>query len=63
MLVRIRDEYRMVKECLLKLYDSSIHYGMKKAMISNNVRNEMQDSLLELKNENSKLRKEIAACE
>jgi len=32
--VRVRDEFRMVKKTLAGLYDSSIAYGMKKALVS-----------------------------
>ena len=33
MLVRVRDEFRMVKHALQSLYDSSIAYGLKKALV------------------------------
>ena len=34
LLVRVRDEVRMVKSCYQRLYDSSIAYGMKKALVA-----------------------------
>ena len=34
LLVRVRDEVRMVKKCYQSLYDSSIAYGIKKALVA-----------------------------
>lgn len=34
MLVRVRDEVRMVKKAYQSLYDSSIAYGIKKALVA-----------------------------
>ena len=34
LLVRVRDEVRMVKNCYQSLYDSSIAYGIKKALVA-----------------------------
>jgi dynein light intermediate chain len=33
LLLRVRDEFRMFKLALQSLYDSSIAYGLKKALI------------------------------
>ena len=34
LLVRVRDEMRMYKQTLQNLYESSIAYGMKKALVA-----------------------------
>ena len=62
-LVRVRDEARMVKRSLQQLYDSSIAYGLKKALIAYQSKTDMHDKIKALKKENNELRKTIAALE
>ena len=62
-LVRVRDEARMVKRALQQLYDSSIAYGLKKALIAYQTKTDMHDSIKALKKENNELRKTIARLE
>ena len=62
-LVRVRDEARMVKRALQQLYDSSIAYGLKKALIAYQSKTDMHDSIKALKKENNELRKTIARLE
>lgn len=45
LLVRVRDEVRMFKGALQQLYDSSIAYGMKKALIANQSKSEMAEKI------------------
>ena len=42
-LVRVRDEARMLKSSLQQLYDSSIAYGLKKALIAYQSKTDMHD--------------------
>ena len=44
-LVRVRDEARMVKSSLQQLYDSSIAYGLKKALIAYQSKTDMHDNI------------------
>ena len=41
LLVRVRDEMRMIKTTLQNLYESSIAYGMKKALVAGNYKSSM----------------------
>ena len=65
LLVRVRDEIRMTVQAYQTLYESSIAYGMRKALMAEQKKNEMQsrikeleDSCEELANETTKLTKE-----
>lgn len=62
-LVRVRDEGRMLKSSLQQLYDSSIAYGLKKALIAYQSKTDMHDKIKALKKENNELRKTIATLE
>ena len=62
-LVRVRDEARMLKSSLQQLYDSSIAYGLKKALIAYQSKTDMHDQIKALKKENNELKKTIAALE
>ena len=62
-LVRVRDEAIMVKRSLQQLYDSSIAYGLKKALIAYQSKTDMHDKIKALKKENNELRKTIASLE
>ena len=62
-MVRVRDEARMVKRSLQQLYDSSIAYGLKKALIAYQSKTDMHDRIKALKKENNELRKKIGSLE
>ena len=62
-LVRVRDEARMLKSSLQQLYDSSIAYGLKKALIAYQSKTDMHDKIKALKKENNDLRKTIGSLE
>ena len=49
----------MVKRSLQQLYDSSIAYGLKKALIAYQSKTDMHDRIKALKKENNELRKRI----
>ena len=53
----------MLKSSLQQLYDSSIAYGLKKALISYQSKTDMHDQIKALKKENNELKKTIAALE
>ena len=59
LLVRVRDEVRMFKGALQQLYDSSIAYGMKKALIADQSKAEMADRIKALEKENNELTRTI----
>merc|ERR1712166_1637174 len=48
LLVRVRDEIRMTVQAYQTLYESSIAYGMRKALMSEQKKNEMQTNIEEL---------------
>ena len=53
----------MLKSSLQQLYDSSIAYGLKKALIAYQSKTDMHDRIKALKKENNELRKHIASLE
>ena len=63
LLVRVRDEVRMFKGALQQLYDSSIAYGMKKALIADQTKSVMHDRIKGLEKENKELTKTIQELE
>ena len=63
LLVRVRDEFRMVKETLQSLYDSSIAYGLKKALIGESSKETMKNKQLALEKENKDLGYQIEELE
>ena len=63
LLVRVRDEVRMFKGALQLLYDSSIAYGMKKALIADQSKSQMNDKIKALEKENKELAKTIEELE
>ena len=48
LLVRVRDEIRMTVQAYQTLYESSIAYGMRKALMAEQKKNEMQSRIKEL---------------
>ena len=62
-LVRVRDEVRMFKGALQQLYDSSIAYGMKKALIADQEKSAMHDRIKALEKENKELTRHIEDLE
>merc|ERR1711924_379493 len=65
LLVRVRDEIRMTVQAYQTLYESSIAYGMRKALLAEQKKNEMksrikelEDGLQELISETGKLEQE-----
>lgn len=59
----VRDEYRMVKSTLQRLYDSSIVYGMKKALLADKDKTQMNDRINSLEKENRELVRLIGELE
>ena len=51
LLLRVRDEFRMMKSTLQGLYDSSIAYGMKKALVDQQTRQTRKDYQISLEKE------------
>ena len=51
LLVRVRDEMRMYKQTLQNLYESSIAYGMKKALVAQQSKHKMQKAISDLEKE------------
>ena len=48
LLVRVRDEIKMTIQAYQTLYESSIAYGMRKALMAEQGKNEMQQSIADL---------------
>lgn len=55
LLLRVRDEVRMSKESLQGLYDSSIAFGLKKALIAEQSKKDMHARIALLEKENKEL--------
>ena len=63
LLVRVRDEIRMSKNALQGLYDSSISYGMKKALVAEQSKKDMQSKISKLEKETRDLENQCAQME
>ena len=63
LLVRARDELRMTINAYQKLYESSIAYGMRKALMSEQRKNQMQTEIKTLEDTCEKLTNEIKKME
>ena len=50
LLVRVRDEIKMTISAYQTLYESSIAYGMRKALMAEQGKNEMQQNITDLEN-------------
>ena len=59
----MRDEVRMLKQALQGLYDSSIAYGMKKALAAEKDKSYMDNTTKELEKSNKELTKKIRELE
>ena len=49
LLVRVRDEIKMTIQAYQTLYESSIAYGMRKALMAEQKKNEMQTNITQLR--------------
>ena len=63
LLVSVRDEFKMIKEGLKQLYDSSIAYGMKKALKADQEKTKMRETKKALEKENKELKRQIDEME
>jgi len=61
LLLRVRDEARMTVKAYQTLYESSIAFGIRKALMAEYKRSEMEASAAKLKAETSDLAKQVAA--
>ena len=59
LLLRVRDEYRMIRNQYESLYDSSIAYGMKKALVAAQKKADMQQRIRELERDCRDLTRQI----
>ncbi len=58
LLLRVRDEIRMTITAYKTLYESSIAYGMRKALLSENGKSEMQQKIKTLEKEKEQMEKQ-----
>jgi len=63
LLVRVRDEIKMTTQAYQTLYESSIAYGMRKALMAEQKKNDMQNSIRQLEEEAENLNKEVERLE
>ena len=63
MLIRVRDEYRMILAHYQTLYDSSVAFGMRKALQANRDKEVMIKTVKRLEKENSQLEEEAEVLE
>merc|ERR1712031_11057 len=67
LLLRVRDELRMTVAAYQGLYESSVAYGMRKALMAEYKRAEMESKVKQLENEKDDLEKQVteltAKCE
>ena len=59
LLVRVRDEIRMTIQAYQTLYESSIAYGMRKALQAEQKKAEMQNRIRQLESETTDLTKQV----
>jgi len=60
LLVRVRDEIKMTMDAYQTLYESSIAYGMRKALMAEQRKNNMQNYSKQLTDERDRLLLEVA---
>jgi dynein light intermediate chain len=58
-LVRVRDEIKMTIQAYQTLYESSIAYGMRKALMAEQKKNEMQTNITQLRQAYDELENEV----
>ena len=58
-MVRVRDEIKMTIQAYQSLYESSIAYGMRKALMSEQKKNEMQTNITQLRQACDELENEV----
>lgn len=63
LLVRVRDELRMTIESYQALYESAIAYGMRKALLAEQKRNDMNNETQKLDRECTELQNSVKALE
>ena len=63
LLVRVRDEIKMTIQAYQTLYESSIAYGMRKALMAEQRKNDMQNQIRQLEEECESLTKEVERLE
>eukprot|EP01022_Parablepharisma_sp_SALTPOND_P031333 TRINITY_DN795_c0_g2_i1.p1 TRINITY_DN795_c0_g2~~TRINITY_DN795_c0_g2_i1.p1 ORF type:complete len:166 (+),score=26.88 TRINITY_DN795_c0_g2_i1:561-1058(+) len=63
LLVRVRDELRMTIEAYQALYESAIAYGMRKALLAEQKKNEMNNEIGRLERECSELQSSVSGLE
>ncbi len=63
LLVRVRDELRMTIEAYQSLYESAIAYGMRKALLAEQRKNEMNNEIGRLEKECSELQGSVDGLE
>ena len=59
LLVRVREELRMTVEAYQSLYESSIAYGMRKTILAEKRRNDMDAQILQLERECGELQSSV----
>ena len=63
LLVRVRDELRMTVEAYQSLYESSIAYGMRKTLLAEQRRNNLEAEIMKLENECEELKQSVNGLE
>ncbi|GAA6101467.1 axonemal dynein light intermediate polypeptide 1-like [Tachysurus ichikawai] len=67
LLLRVRDEIRMTIDAYQTLYESSVAFGMRKALQSEQGKSDMEKKIADLENEKSELERQVnelkAKCE
>lgn len=63
LLVRVRNELRMTVEAYQSLYESSIAYGMRKALLAEQRRDDLEREVQDLENECGELQQSVSGLE
>jgi len=63
LLVRVRDELRMTTEAYQALYESAIAYGMRKALLAEQKKNDMNTEIAKLEKECAELQSSVDGLE
>ncbi len=61
--MRVRDEIKMTIQAYQTLYESSIAYGMRKALMAEQKKNEMQTNITQLRQACDELESEVQRLE
>ena len=62
LMLRVRDEIRMNMQSFSTLYESSVAFGMRKALQAEQLGDDMENEIAELNSSNTELQRQVEEC-